>query len=177
MNHFGFYEIPLAFNIDESALRTKFYQLSKQYHPDFYTNQPDEKQQEMLHLSTLNNHAFKTLGSFEGRVKYILQLNGMLEEGGKHTLPPDFLMEMMDLNEGLADIESDPAPEKLNYISGQVDKFDAEVNAAMKEQSLVFDAAVDEEAKKSALEQIRESYHKSKYLLRLRESLNKFSGN
>jgi molecular chaperone HscB len=175
MNHFGFYEIPLAFNIDESALRTRFYQLSKQYHPDFYSNQPEEKQQEMLHLSTLNNKAFKTLGSFEGRVKYILELHGMLEEGEKHALPPDFLMEMMDINEALSDLDDVPDPAKLQPITSQVDRFEEQINGELKKESLLFDETENEEERRSILERIKSAYHKSRYLWRLRETLSKFT--
>ena len=46
MNYFEFYKIPIAFFLDEKALKKQFYKLSKQYHPDFYTLESEEKQAE-----------------------------------------------------------------------------------------------------------------------------------
>ena len=79
MNFFEFYEIPISFKVDEDALRTIFYSNSKKYHPDFYTLESDEKQAEILELSTLNNEAYKTLTDFDKRMKYILKLKGVME--------------------------------------------------------------------------------------------------
>ncbi len=58
MTYFEFYKIPLSFKVDKAALKRQFYALSKQYHPDFYTLASEEKQAEILELSTLNNKAY-----------------------------------------------------------------------------------------------------------------------
>ncbi|HHH50193.1 MAG TPA: Fe-S protein assembly co-chaperone HscB, partial [Saprospiraceae bacterium] len=53
MNYFEFYNIPISFDVDAKALKKIFYANSKKYHPDFYTLENEEKQQEILQLSTL----------------------------------------------------------------------------------------------------------------------------
>ena len=60
MNYFEFYNIPVSFNVDKSALKRTFYANSKKSHPDFYTLESEEKQLEVLELSTLNNKAYKS---------------------------------------------------------------------------------------------------------------------
>src|ERR1700744_5327861 len=105
INYFEFYGIPESFAPDEALLKKKFYQLSKEYHPDFYANEADEKQQEILELSTLNNKAFQALSDQYKRLEYILRTHNLLEEGAKPQLPADFLMEMMEINERLMEID------------------------------------------------------------------------
>src|SRR5947207_1309194 len=107
MNYFEFYELPESFFPDEKAIKAKFYQFSRQYHPDFHATSSPEKQREILELSTLNTNAYKTLSNFETRLAYILESHGLLGEGTRNDLPGDFLMEMMDLNERLMELEFD----------------------------------------------------------------------
>ena len=42
----------ISFLIDEKATKRKFYKLSKQFHPDFYTLESEEKQAEILEFNT-----------------------------------------------------------------------------------------------------------------------------
>jgi len=116
MNYFEFYNIPISFKVDNAALKKIFYQNSKKYHPDFYTLEGEEKQQEVLQLSSLNNEAFQVLKNFDKRMKYILDLKGVLSEEGKNQIPQDFLMEMMDFNEAIMEMEFEPNPEKLGTL-------------------------------------------------------------
>ena len=101
MDYFEFYDIPLSFQPDQALVKKKFYALSKEFHPDFYITESEEKQQEILDLSTLNNKAFQTLSNPDKLLPYILQLKGVLTEGEKYALPQDFLMEMMEVNEAI----------------------------------------------------------------------------
>lgn len=52
-------------------------------------------------MSALNNEAFHTLGDVMRCMGYVLRLHGFLQEEEAYSLPPDFLMEMMDLNEAV----------------------------------------------------------------------------
>ena len=70
MTYFEFYDIPVSFKVDATALKRTFYALSKKYHPDFFTLETAEKQAEILELSTLNSQAYKTLSDFDLRMKY-----------------------------------------------------------------------------------------------------------
>src|ERR1700760_3703428 len=105
INFFEFYGIPESFHPDTTFLKKKFYELSKEYHPDFYANESDEKQQEILELSTINNKAYKTLTDPAKRLEYILRQHELLVDGARPQLPSGFLMEMMDINERLMEID------------------------------------------------------------------------
>src|SRR6185436_7553683 len=101
MNYFEFYDTPVSFMVDEDAVKKKYLELSRKFHPDFFINQSSEKQQEVLEMSTLNTRAFQTLSDFDKRMKYILELKNLIYEGERYELPPGFLMEMMEVNEAM----------------------------------------------------------------------------
>ena len=107
MNYFELYDIPESFEIDQAALKRKFLELSKKYHPDFHTLNDEGEQEDALKMSVLNNEAYKTLKNKELLTAYILELNG-ITLGDNDSIPQDFLMEMMDINERLMDVQMDP---------------------------------------------------------------------
>ena len=172
MNYFEFYDIPVGFEVDESALKRIFYANSKKYHPDFFTLAEEEKQAEILELSTLNNKAYHTLRDFDLRMKYVLDLKGILQEEGKNQIPQDFLMEMMDINEALMELEFDFDEEAYKKVKIQLQGIENELFASVAD---ILKDYTDEEADGGALEQIKEYYLKKRYLLRIRENLNKFA--
>src|SRR5580698_11503061 len=117
INFFEFYGIPESFHPDVAHLKKEFYKLSKQYHPDFYANEADEKQQEILELSTINNKAWQTLSNPAKRLEYILRQHELLVDGAKPQLPSDFLMEMMDINERLMEVDD---AEQLGHLTAEI---------------------------------------------------------
>jgi molecular chaperone HscB len=171
INYFEFYDIPESFKPDEAALKKKFYALSKQYHPDFYANEDDTKQQEILEISTINNKAYQTLSDPNKRLEYILKQHDLVNEGAKPQLPADFLMEMMDLNERL--MEADDA-EQLAQIRGEVLAVEDELNDNL--QTFFTDyESLNDTAKEDRLNSIADIYYRQKYLLRIKESLDTFA--
>ncbi len=173
-SYFEFYELPLSFKVDEAQLKKKFYALSKEYHPDFHANETQEKQDEILELSTLNNKAYKVLSDPLKRIEYILELHDMLAEGDKYALPQDFLMDMMDVNEALMDMEFDPDPGRLMTISSEVDQLEASLFDELKQLTDEFDAKNNPDTN-SILLKIKDIWYRQKYLMRIRTSMKKFN--
>lgn len=173
-NYFELYELPLSFQLDGALLKKKFYELSKRFHPDFYVNESPEKQAEILELSTLNNKAYQVLSDPLKRIEYILFLNNMLADGDKYVLPQDFLMDMMDVNEALMEMEFDHDELKLSEISTQIDQTEKSLFDELKNASDEFDLKVGKDAEDSLLK-IKDIWYRQKYLMRIRESLQKIS--
>ncbi|MHC2992168.1 co-chaperone Hsc20 [Pontibacter sp. HJ8] len=173
MNYFKFYHIPESFLPDEKAIKARYYELSREYHPDFYANENPEKQQEILQLSTQNTNAYRTLSDPDLRMQYILREHGVLEEG-KNEMPGDFLMEMMEINEELMELEFDFDAAKLHEIgeksTGIMAQLDNDVLPVLQRYPELHGVTKEE-----ALEQVKTYYLKKKYLLRIQETLSKFA--
>jgi molecular chaperone HscB len=172
MNYFEFYNIPVSFKVDIAALKDIFYKNSKKYHPDFYTLESEEKQTGILELSTLNNEAYKTLKDFDKRMKYILEQKGIMNEEGKNKLPQSFLMDMMEINEALMELEFDYDEAKKNDA---LNRLENQEHSIYSEVEVIIENYEDDTAKEEELKAIKDYYLKKRYLLRIRENLDKFA--
>ncbi|MFK8009685.1 MAG: iron-sulfur cluster co-chaperone HscB C-terminal domain-containing protein, partial [Saprospiraceae bacterium] len=129
-------------------------------------------QAEILELSTLNNKAYHTLKDFDLRMKYVLDLKGALGEEGQNKLPQAFLMEMLDINEALLEIEFDYDASVHQKLSTDLQALENGWYTTIADLISNYD---DREATASDLEQIGKYYLKKRYLLRIKENLNKFA--
>ena len=165
MNYFELFEIPVSLQVDRKYLQDKYFELQKKYHPDFFSNESEEEQADMLEKSSMINKAYKTFQNDDETIKYVLQLKELLEEEEKYQLPPDFLMEMMELNESLMDVDDSSIEETETKIS-QVQKhlYDEVQNII---EYYNEDRTTDEQ-----LLQVKEYYFKKKYLNRILERLD-----
>lgn len=173
-DYFAFYGLPLSFNPDTALIKQKFYEFSKRYHPDFYINESDEKQAEVLELSTINNKAYQVLSDSQKRLHYILELKGLLKEGENYVLPQSFLMEMMDINEALMDLQFDPDAVKLENLKKDVEK----VEQGLSKEIMLLTASFEDQTnveQDNILLVVKDLYYRTKYLLRLQESIAKAS--
>jgi molecular chaperone HscB len=60
MNYFELFDIPVQFKPDPVMVKKKFYELSRKYHPDFYSQSNGAEQAESLEISSMVNRAYKT---------------------------------------------------------------------------------------------------------------------
>lgn len=174
MNHFEFFGIPQSFEVDELALRRQFLLNSKQFHPDFFTLENEERQAEVLELSTRNNEAFKILNDSDRRIKYVLELHGLLqkEDGKNQPMPPAFLMEMMEINEALMEMEFDFDSKKLAELENRVSEIGEAEKSAVAE---ILENWSESSSKPGELEAVRDYFLKKRYLLRVLEKLSTFA--
>ncbi len=173
MNYFELYDLPVSLNVDEQLVKRKFYELSKKYHPDFYINESEDKRQEILERSTLNNKAYQVLSNFRKRISYVLELHGLLIEGEKQQIPQEFLMEMMEINEALMELEFGADSSQIQKISLQIATIEQSLEKDLEHLSVQFDGA-DEDAKTLILNKIKDIWYRQKYLLRIKEKITSF---
>lgn len=173
MSHFEFFGLPVAFRLDEAALRRSFLQRSKQYHPDFHTLADDAQQAEMLDLATRTNEAYRVLNDPDQRIRYVLELNGLIgDESNQPALPPDFLMEVMGINESLMELEFDFDQQRYDTTLAGIDALENELVSGIQP---VLDSWTADSGEPSALLAVRDYFLKLRYLRRIRENLSKFA--
>lgn len=97
IDYFAFFDLPRKFNIPDNALRRKYLQKSRETHPDFFVTTQPERSTEMEENAALLNAAYSMLKDEFLRIRHLVELEGIDPE--TLTLPPAFLMEMMELNE------------------------------------------------------------------------------
>lgn len=172
MNYFEFFDIPVGFFPDEAALRRTFLLNSKKYHPDFHTLADEAQQADMLEQSTLNNEAYNTLADPDRRIRYVLEIKGLLgDEQSQPALPQDFLMDMMDINESLMELEMDFDAQRYAQTLRAVEEMEQQLNQAVEPVLKQYsDPGGD-----ALLPEVRNYFFKKRYLLRIRENLSKFA--
>ena len=164
MNYFELYELPVSMKPDVQQVKQKFYELSRRYHPDFYTNSSGEEQAETLEKSSLVNKAFKVFQNRDETIKYVLQLNGLLEEEEKYTLPPQFLMDMLELNEQIADAKLEEDEAALQQIQTTIHDIQSTIYQPVQQ---IVEGYQEGVTTKEALLQVKDYYYKKKYLTRI----------
>jgi len=157
MNHFELFNLPITLKVDTSGLSKKYFELQRKYHPDRFGQSSAAEQEEALQVSAQINKAFKTLKDADETIKYVLQLKGLLEEEEKYQLSPDFLMEVMELNEELEEGMTDA-------IQAKIDQLKKELYATVETIITNYQEGISTEKE---LLQVKEYYFKKKYIDRM----------
>lgn len=174
-NYFAFYNLSETFFLDEADLKRRYYAKSRETHPDFHATSSPENQAEMLRQATLNTDAYRTLADADQRMAYILRQHGLLDETKQQALPPDFLMDMMDLNEQLMELgagsgEREAADALATEVMAISDTLDAGIAPLLAGYE-----QLPTDHRPAALQQILTYYLKKRYLLRLRQQVATFA--
>lgn len=172
-NYFELYDIAESFNPDTATVKKKYYELSRQYHPDRFAQADDSTRTEALRMAALNNDAYKTFNNTDTTMSYILKQHQLLEDEEKYNLPPDFLMEMMDLNEVISDWEMEAGNDILRQqaedtLADQLGQWQQEVQPLTQQ----FNSGNHD---KQLLLRIKDYYFRKKYLLRIQERIDTFA--
>ena len=166
MNYFEMFGLPIQLKVNKTDLPKRFFELSRKFHPDFYANSTPSEKEKALEITANLNKAFKTFQSEDDTIKYALQLKGLLEEEEKYQLPPDFLMEVLEINEKVMDAEDDPNL-KL-HLQSAIDNLQTDIHEPVKE---IIEHYQDGITTEKELLQVKEYYYKKKYLTRIRKEL------
>lgn len=151
--------------MDLAALKRQFYTNSKRFHPDFHTLQAETAREEALEMSTRNNEAYKVLADEDLRLRHLLEIKGVLGEEGSNSVPQDFLLEIMEVNEALMELEFDEDPAARGKVEKLIDQLEVNLSSEVAELINHYDDATVSSAD---LEQLKDYYLKKRYLLRLK---------
>jgi molecular chaperone HscB len=106
-DYFSFLGLPRKLTLDLAELETKFRDLSRQLHPDYFYNASPSERLASLERSSYLNDAFRTLRNPASRAEYLLIVEGhpLSRPGADAPKPPaGMLAEVFALNEELDEI-------------------------------------------------------------------------
>jgi len=170
VNYFELYNIPLSFTPDQASVKAKYYELSRLHHPD---RAAPGQAAEALHMASVNNAAYKTLRDADATMAYILKLNDLLQDEEKYALPPSFLMEMMDMNEAVSDAEMDDtntdARESARHMLDEQLELWEDATRRLTDRFKAGDHSNE------LLLLVKDQYFRKKYLLRIKERIDRFA--
>ena len=168
MNYFELFGLPVQLKVDKANLPKKYFELSKQFHPDFYANATPSEQQHALEITANLNKAYKIFQNPDETIKYVLQLKNLIEEEEKYQLPPDFLMEVLEINEELMDLKMDENPDLKKSIKSKIDDLQISIYEPVRE---IIEHFKDGRTTEEELLQVKGYYYKKKYLNRISKEL------
>lgn len=169
MNYFEIFGIPVQLKLDKETLRDRFFELSRQYHPDYFVSRTQVEQALALERSSLLNKAWRTFQDPPEIIKYVLKLKGLLAEEEKYELPAEFLMEMLEINEQLMDAGDGTRDAEMEQ---KVARLENEIYEPVKE---IIENYKDGITTEKELLQVKEYYFKKKYLERIKNQLKGMS--
>jgi molecular chaperone HscB len=136
-NHFELFHLPQRFAIDSAALDSAYRDVQSQVHPDRFVNATDAEKRVAMQWATRANEAYQTLKNPQKRAQYLCELHGVdLQTESNTAMPMAFLMQQMEWREELAEARAGKDIELL-------DKLDAQLRAARKEQLAAIETHLD----------------------------------
>jgi len=108
---FDTFDLEHRFDIDQTMLQKRFIEKSAAHHPDRYTD-PIE-QADAAAATAQVNEAYRLLADPEARANALLAHFGGPAKDEDKSLPPDLLMEMMEVREKQEEAEADDDEAKI----------------------------------------------------------------
>ena len=130
---FGLLGLPAQFDLDPRVIERAFFDKTKELHPDRFVNAPAAERVAALSRSRALNDAYQTLKKPVPRAEYLLARAGV-SIGDNERLDPEFLMEILELREELAEarVAKRTAPLDRGSAASQIEKLCGEMKARRK---------------------------------------------
>lgn len=138
IDYFTCLGLPRKLSIDTGSLESKFYELSRVFHPDFYEGKSEMERAVSLANSAVLNQAYRTLKDPILRVEYLLRLEAGAAKDIPGKAPADLFETILEIQEHLEEF--------------QAAKSQNDVASASRAGDLLKNARKTLEAKRAALE-------------------------
>ena len=131
-NHFELFGLAPAFALDPARLDAAYRDIQAKVHPDRFAQAGDAERRASMQMATRVNEAYRTLKSPVLRAKYLLGLHGVDVDFETNTaMPPDFLMEQMELRERLEEARDVNA---LNALQSKLSEDKKDLESKIREK-------------------------------------------
>src|SRR5262245_46755493 len=96
-NYFDFFGLPRKLNLDSKDLESRFYTLSKQWHPDRFARASVEQRRLSENATATLNDGYRILKEPVSRAEYLLKEQGLdIGEQKSGNVPPELLEEVFE---------------------------------------------------------------------------------
>lgn len=132
-DYFEILGIPRGFRVDETALESRYRELSRLLHPDRHAARGAAERRLALEKMIEVNDAYRVLRDPLRRAAYLLSLRGyeLGESNGSKYLPPNFLMEVMETREAFDEARAARDVERVGRLKERTQKERAEALEAL----------------------------------------------
>ena len=174
MDYFEVFGLPRILGVDLAALEKTFHELSRKYHPDYFSTAAPAVKTQAVRMTALLNDAYRTLRHPVRRVEYLLSLYGFKSDGSK--VPQSLLMEVFEINEQLEEVKAGSASvEEIDSLRAQIkekrERFDAELQQASVDWDELVKGRAAEAKLKEHLAKLAEILSESSYIRNLERDL------
>jgi molecular chaperone HscB len=113
-DYFTCFGLSRLLTIDSQALETKFYELSRTFHPDFFQRKTNAEQAISLGNSALLNTAYRTLKDPIRRAEYLVQLEAGSAKDIRTSPPADLFEEILELQETIDEFRTVSSDDQIS---------------------------------------------------------------
>jgi len=122
-NHFELFGLAPAFAVEAEALERSYREIQSKVHPDRFAHAGDAERRASLQWTTRVNEAYRTLKDPVQRARHLLELHGVDVAFETNTaMPPEFLMQQMELRESLEDATAKKDSPRLELLRKDLGK-------------------------------------------------------
>ena len=174
MDYFEVFGLPKSLGIDLAALEKTFHDLSRKYHPDYFSTASSSEKTQAVRMTALLNDAYRTLRHPVRRVEYLLSLYGFKSDGSK--VPQALLMEVFEINEQLDEVKAGRASvEEIDSLRAQIkekrERFDYELQQASASWDELIKVKAADASLREHLAKLAEILSESSYIRNLENEL------
>ncbi len=154
--------------LDSEDLKKRFYERSRQWHPDRFGRASAPERQLALDTTALLNDAFRTLKDPPSRAEYFLESNGIPPSKNP---PPELLEEVFELNMALEELREGDSSVRGQLESAR-DRFTEMLSQSSQELATLF-TKFDETQGQETLQEIRQVLDRRRYVSNLLRDVEK----
>jgi molecular chaperone HscB len=154
-------------SLDPDDLKQRFYERSREWHPDRFARRSPEEQKKALDMTALLNDAFRTLRDSVSRAEYFLEEHKLPPT---KTPPPELLEEVFELNMALEELRGGDASVRTQLADAEKRFLDMrlETDRGLADLFTRYDAG-----NKEVLTEIRASLDRRRYVSNLVRDVEK----
>ncbi len=161
-NFFEYFNQPVQFPVDLTALHQAQLALQAELHPDRFVNGSDQEKRLSVQKASMVNEAYQTLKEPVKRAQYLLELAGVEKDDNQTTNDSTFLMEQITFREEMGECRTNTDPlECIEHLT-----------VKLKQRAEDFSQEFEQQLQDKEYEIAQESARKMMFVKRILDQLN-----